>query len=75
MNADGRFLMKAENKTMKTIITSNWRPLHRAQNRMEEARKAFEEALQIYEAFAKEDPDQFSTDVTRVNKLLAELPK
>ena len=33
--------------------------LDRAQNRPEDARKAFEEALKIYEAFAKQDPDQF----------------
>ena len=30
MNTHRRFLMKAQNKTMKTIITSNWRPPHRA---------------------------------------------
>ena len=30
MNTDGRFLMKAQNKTMKTITSSNWRPLPRA---------------------------------------------
>jgi Tetratricopeptide repeat len=34
--------------------------LDRAQNRPAEARKAFEEAMKIYEAFAKQDPDQFS---------------
>jgi hypothetical protein len=44
-----------------------------AQNRAEEARKAFEEALKIYEAYAKENPEQFSSDVKRVKKLLEEL--
>jgi tetratricopeptide (TPR) repeat protein len=39
--------------------------LNRAQYRPEDARKAFEEALKIYEAFAKQDPDQFSPRVVR----------
>jgi hypothetical protein len=34
--------------------------LDRAQKRPAEARKAFEEAMKIYEAFAKQDPDQSS---------------
>jgi hypothetical protein len=42
--------------------------------RPQEARKEFEEALQIYEALVKQDPERFSADVTRVEKLLAELP-
>jgi hypothetical protein len=45
------------------------------QNRMAEARKEYEEALKIYEAFAKQDPEQFTTDVKRLKKLLQELPK
>ena len=44
--------------------------LDRDQNRMEEARKDYEEALNIYEAFAKQDPEEFSSDVKRVKKLL-----
>ena len=36
----------------------------------EEARRAFEEALKIYEVYAKQDPEQFSSDVNRVKKLL-----
>ena len=47
----------------------------RDQNRMEEARKDYEEALNIYEAFAKQDPEEFSSDVKRVKKLLEELPR
>jgi hypothetical protein len=43
--------------------------LDRAQNRPAEARKAFEEALKIYEAFAKQDLDQFSPLVERMKKL------
>jgi hypothetical protein len=39
----------------------------------EEARRAFEEALKIYEAYAKQNPEQFSSDVKRVKKLLEEL--
>jgi len=44
-------------------------------NRMEEARKAYEEALGIYERFAKRDPEQFLPHVQRVKRLLNELPK
>ena len=47
----------------------------RDQNRMAEARKEYEEALKIYEAFAKQDPEQFTSDVKRLTKLLKELPK
>jgi hypothetical protein len=49
--------------------------LDRAQNRPEEARKEYEEALKIYEVFAEEDPEQFSPHVKRVKKLLKELPR
>jgi tetratricopeptide (TPR) repeat protein len=49
--------------------------LDRDQNRTTEARKAYEEALTIYEAFAKQDPEQFMTNVNRLKKLLKELPK
>ena len=45
------------------------------QNRMKEARNEYEEALKIYEAFAKQDPEQFTTDVKRLEKVLQELPK
>ena len=48
--------------------------LNRAQNRPEETRKAFEEALKIYEAFAKQDPDQFSPLIQWMKKLLKQLP-
>jgi tetratricopeptide (TPR) repeat protein len=44
-------------------------------HRTEEARRAFEEALKIYEAYAKQDPEQFSSDVKRVKKLLEELQR
>jgi hypothetical protein len=36
-------------------------------------RGGFEEALKIYEAYAKQNPEQFSSDVTRVKKLLEDL--
>jgi hypothetical protein len=45
------------------------------QHQTEEARRAFEEALEIYEAYAKENPEQFSSDVERVKKLLEELQR
>ena len=44
-------------------------------NRVNKARNEYEEALKIYEAFAKEDPEQFSPHVKRVKKLLKELPR
>ena len=43
------------------------------QNRMDEARQAYEEALHIYERFAKRNPDRFAGDVARLQQLLAEL--
>ena len=49
--------------------------LNHDQKRMEEARQELGEALQIYEPFAKQDSQRFSADVTRVEKLLGELPK
>ena len=49
--------------------------LDRDRNRITAARKEYEEALEIYEAFAKQDPEQFSSAVERVRKLLQELPK
>jgi tetratricopeptide repeat protein len=49
--------------------------LDRDQNRLAAARKDYEEALQIYEAFAQRDPEQFSVDVERLRRLLRELPK
>ena len=46
-----------------------------ARKEAEEAQKAFEEALTIYEDFAKQDPDQFSPLVEWMKKLLKHLPK
>ena len=43
------------------------------QNRMADARKEYEEALKICEAFAKQDPEQFTTDVKRLKTLPREL--
>ena len=40
------------------------------QNRIEAARNEYEEALKIYESFAKQDSIRFSPDVERVKKLL-----
>jgi hypothetical protein len=42
---------------------------------MEEARKELDEALQIYQPFAKQDPERFSADVARIKKLLELLPR
>jgi hypothetical protein len=41
---------------------------------LEEAREEYVEALQIYEALSKQNPERFSRDVERVKKLLADLP-
>lgn len=49
--------------------------LHRDQNRMDEARKAYEEALTIYEKFAGENSERFKGDVTRIRLLLRSLDK
>ncbi len=57
------------------MMLNNLGILDHYQNRMAEARKEYEEALKIYEAFAKQDPEQFTTDVKRLKKLLQELPK
>jgi tetratricopeptide (TPR) repeat protein len=57
------------------ITLNNLGILDSDQNRMAEARKEYEEALKIYEAFVKQDPEQFTTDVKRLKKLLKELPK
>lgn len=43
------------------------------EGRMEQAHKELAEALQIYGALAKQDSKRFSVEVTRVEKLLAEL--
>jgi tetratricopeptide repeat protein len=48
--------------------------LDRGQGRMEEARKEFAEALQIYETLARQNSPRFSTDVRRVKKLMEQLP-
>jgi predicted lipase len=44
--------------------------LDTAQNRMNDARRAFEEALKIYRDSAKQSPERYQTDVERVEKLL-----
>jgi hypothetical protein len=40
---------------------------------MADARKAYEEALHIYQQFAKTAPDRFNRDIERVQGLLREL--
>jgi hypothetical protein len=42
---------------------------------MEEARKDYGEALQIYETVAKQDPEQFLPKLARVKKLLEQLAR
>jgi hypothetical protein len=52
-------------ETLSNLAMLDW-----IQNRLDEARKASEEALTIYQDFAKQDFEQFSPDVTRMKKLL-----
>jgi len=54
-------------------MLNNLGVLHRDQNRVEDARKAYEEALRIYEDFAKKAPDRYARDVERTQRLLKEL--
>ena len=49
--------------------------LDRDQNRVEEARNEYSEALKIYESFAVKNPERFSGDVTRAKNVPAELAK
>ena len=56
------------------LTLNNLGILDRGQGRIEEARRDFSEALQIYEALAKQESQRFSPNVARVKKLLAELP-
>ena len=49
--------------------------LHSVQNRMDEARQAYEEALGTYLRFAERDPEQFRADVARLESLLKALPR
>ena len=55
------------------IALNNLGILYSGQHQTEETGRAFEEALKIYEAYAKQNPEQFSSDVKRVKKLLEEL--
>lgn len=54
---------------------NNLGALHLEQSRAEEARKAFEEALGIFEQCAKRNPERFSPDVTWTKKTLKALPE
>ena len=54
-------------------VLNNLGVLDRNQNRMEEARREYDEALGIYQRFAARDPDRFTMDVKRVKALIAEL--
>ena len=65
-NIDLRVPLVTEAREPNTVGYSN-----RDQNRMAEARKEYQEALKIYEAFAKQDPEQFTTDVKRLIFLIA----
>jgi nephrocystin-3 len=55
------------------LALNNLGILYSDQHQTEGAGRAFEEALKIYEAYAKQNPEQFSSDVKRVKKLLEKL--
>jgi Tetratricopeptide repeat len=57
------------------MMLNNLGILDSDQNKMAEARNEYEEALRIYEAFAKQGLEQFTIDVKRLKKLLQKLPK
>jgi tetratricopeptide (TPR) repeat protein len=63
------------NEDQVALTLNNLGILHRVQNRMAEAGKAYEEALQIYRSFAEKNPERYKGDVKRVEKLLKELKK
>jgi len=46
-----------------------------AKKQPEQARKELDEALKIYEPFVEQDPQRFFADVTRIKKLLQEIPR
>jgi hypothetical protein len=54
---------------------NNLANLDRAQNRMEAARKGFEEARDIYQRFRERNPERFQPDVARVKSQLQTLSK
>jgi hypothetical protein len=62
-------------KPRQLVRTRRVGALNRDQKRTREVREEYEEALKIYGDFAKRDPEQFSADVTRVKKLLEQLPR
>jgi hypothetical protein len=45
------------------------------QDQPAEAQKSYQEALQIYQACAKQNAQQFSADVARLKEMLLELPR
>ena len=57
------------------MILNNLANLDSAQNRMEAARKEYEEALEIFQQFAARNPDKFQPDVAQVKALLQAIPK
>ena len=64
---------RSGSKTKLAMTLNNLGILHRDQNRMEDARQAYEEALKIYGDFAKKAPSRYGRDVERVQRLLKKL--
>jgi hypothetical protein len=56
-------------------ILNNLAVLDVNQNRPKEARKALEEALEIYERFAEQNPGRYQPDVARVKLQLRTLSR
>jgi tetratricopeptide (TPR) repeat protein len=57
------------------MTLNNLGNLHSSQDRMDDARQAYEEALNIYKRFAARDPKQFQAEITKLNVLLTGLGK
>lgn len=66
---------KAGNQPNVAMTLNNLGVLHSDENRMADARKAYEEALKIYQQFAKKSPARYERDVERVRRLLDGLKK
>ncbi|MDP2834732.1 MAG: tetratricopeptide repeat protein [Pseudomonadota bacterium] len=73
-----RDLARANPETYRPYVATtlnNLGVLHRNQNRMEAARKAYDEALSIYREFAARSPETFMPYVRKVQANLDRLPK
>jgi len=69
------FLNSGRNLGLSESTLNNLGVLHRAENRMGEARKVSEEALSIYKRLAEQAPQRFQQYVTELERFSGELKK